>query len=577
MPPLIRNPAARRSLPALLVALSVLACCRGEEAATLLLTGGRVVTMDPANPEAEAVAIRGDAIAAVGTNEEIGRYRGKDTEVMDLGGRLAIPGFIDGHAHFLGLGRSKQRLDLTRASSWEEIVSIVERAAMDAEPGRWILGRGWHQEKWSEAPRPNVDGLPFHGALSAVSPRNPVLLTHASGHSLVANERAMEIAGITARIPDPEGGEIVRDGAGEPAGVFREKAKDLLTSTYERWEKSRTADERRKDKIEAIRLAEAECIRHGVTSFQDAGAELETVDLYRELAEAGELKIRLYVMLCDSNSVLEGRLADYRVIGAGQNHLTVRAIKRWIDGALGSHGAWLLEPYEDLPESAGLNTESIPAMRETARLALESGFQLCTHAIGDRANRATLDIYEEALRGRPDGGGLRWRIEHAQHLHPDDVPRFAGLGVIASMQGVHCVSDGPWVAKRIGEERARTGAYVWRKLLDSGAIVSNGTDAPVEGLNPIPGFHALVARRLADGSVFHGEERMTREEALLACTRNAAYAAFEEEIKGSIAPGKLADIAVLSRDILTVPEEEILGTVVWTTIVGGEVLHGRPR
>ncbi len=529
--------------------------------------------MDEASPEAEAIAIRGETILAVGTNAEIVRFRGKETRVLDLGGRLAVPGFIDGHAHFLGLGRSKQRLDLRGAKNWREIVAIAEKAAKEAELGRWILGRGWHQEKWDEAPDPNVEGLPVHAALSAVSPDHPVLLTHASGHLLLANEKAMEIAGVTARTHGPEGGEIVRDAAGEPIGIFRENAMNLLTSIYEQWAKSRRPEERREDTIDAIRLAEEECVRHGVTSVQDAGADLETADLYRALAEAGRLRVRLYVMLSDENSVLEGKLPGFHVIGAGGNRLTVRAIKRWMDGALGSHGAWLLEPYDDLSGSAGLATESIDAMRETARLAAENGFQLCTHAIGDRANREVLDIYKETLRERADGRDLRWRIEHAQHLHPDDVPRFAELGVIASMQGIHCVSDGPWVPKRIGEERARTGAYVWRKLIDSGAVVSNGTDAPVEGIDPIPGFHALVARRLADGSVFYEEERMTREEALAAYTRNAAYAAFEEEIKGSIAPGKLADIAVLSRDILTVPEEEIPGTVVWATILGGEVLH----
>jgi predicted amidohydrolase YtcJ len=299
------------------------------------------------------------------------------------------------------------------------------------------------------------------------------------------------------------------------------------------------------------------------------------VDLLREMAEAGDIPLRLYVMLRVSNESLAERIGDYRLDRVANGHLTVRSIKRSIDGALGPHGAWLLEPYSDKPESAGLNTSEVSDVARTAEIALEHGFQLNVHAIGDRANREVLDIYEDAFGGSDDQD-RRWRIEHAQHLHPDDIPRFAGLSVIASMQGVHCTSDGPWVIEKLGEQRAREGAYVWRSLMESGAVVTNGTDAPVENVDPLASYYATVTRRSQDGSVFFPDERLSRMDALRTYTINNAYAAFEEDVKGTLTPGKYADITVLSRDILTIPEEEILETVVEKTIVGGKVVYARP-
>ncbi len=566
---------ARLPFLVLLAALSALACGGGIEPATMVLTGGRVVTVDDAFPEAGAVAVRGGMILAVGSEAEIARWVGAETKVIDLGGRLVIPGFIDSHAHFLSLGRSKMRLDLTGVKSWGEIVAMVEAAAKGAKRGEWIVGRGWHQEKWERPPAPMVGGNPTHYRLSEAAPENPVYLIHASGHAIIANRAAMDRAGLTASTTAPEGGEIIRDRRGEPTGVFLENAEELVIGAWNKERAGRSVAEKRNEDLRAVALAEEECLSRGITTFCDAGSSLERVRLFRELAAGGKLRLRLYVMLSEPTDSLEGKLAHIRTVGFGDNHLTVRAIKRWIDGALGSHGAWLLEPYNDLPESAGMNTEPIEEMKETARLAMENGFQFCTHAIGDRANRVTLDIYEEAFRADPSKKDLRWRIEHAQHLHPDDIPRFAELGVVAAMQGIHCVSDGPWVPKRIGENRAAEGAYVWRKLIDSGAMVCNGTDAPIEPVDPIACFHASVTRRLSDGSVFHGAQKMTRSEALRSYTINAATACFEEKIKGSIRPGKLADMVVLSRDILAVPEKEILEAEVDLTIVGGEVVFAK--
>jgi predicted amidohydrolase YtcJ len=320
-------------------------------------------------------------------------------------------------------------------------------------------------------------------------------------------------------------------------------------------------------------LAAEDCLKKGVTTFEDAGSSFSTIDLFKKMVEEGKMGIRLWVMVREGNDQLKDKLGSYKIINFGDKHLTVRAIKRAMDGALGSRGAWLLEPYSDLPSSTGLNTTSVQDITETAKIAMEHGFQLCVHAIGDRANRETLDIYESIFRANPGKRDLRWRIEHAQHLQPNDIPRFGELGVIAAMQGIHCTSDAPYVIARLGAKRAEEGAYAWQKLMKSGAVIANGTDAPVEDVDPIASFYASVWRKLKDGSRFYPDQRMSREEALKSYTLNAAYAAFEEDIKGSLTPGKLADITVLSKDIMTIPEDEIPSAEVLYTIVGGKVMY----
>ncbi len=547
---------------------STLGCyAEPEVTADLVLQGGRIVTVDDDVPEGEAIAMKGDTVLAVGSNREMRAYIGSETEVIDLDGMLAIPGFIESHGHFSGIGAAKMQLNLMAVANWGEVVSMVAAVVGDAATGELIRGRGWHQEKWDVTPEPNVDGLPTHHTLSAVSPDNPVVLRHASGHASFANAKAMEMSGITRNTPDPPGGEIVRDASGEPIGAFRETAQGLLGGAYEGAEGS---DPRR-----VLQLANDEVLSKGITSFQDAGSGFGTVDLIKEMIDDGSLDVRLWVMLRVSNDRLAERIADYRIIGYGNDHLTVRAIKRGLDGALGPHGAWLLEPYEDMPTSSGLNTSTVASVKETARIAAEHDFQLCVHAIGDRANRETLDIFEEAYRANPERTDMRWRVEHSQHLHPDDIPRFGQLGVIASMQGIHCTSDAPYVLERLGEQRAEEGAYVWQKLMQSGAVVTNGTDAPVEDVDPIASFYATVSRRLNDGRVFYPDQRMSREEALRSYTINGAYAAFEEDSKGSLTPGKLADVTVLSQDIMTIAEDEIPTTEVVYTIIGGKVVYSR--
>lgn len=537
------------------------------EKADLVLLGGRIVTVDESCPAAEALACRDGRILAVGSNEEVSSRIGPHTRRIDITSKTAYPGFIEGHGHFLGLGESKMILNLSKVANWDDLVERVRQAAAGRPPGQWILGRGWHQAKWKPAVEPNVEGYPLHTDLSKAVPDHPVLLTHGTGHMSLANAKAMELAGIGPETKSPAGGEILRDAQGRPTGVFRETAQSLV----ERVAGEAIQTDEQID--EAIRLASEECLRKGITSFHDAGSSFKRIDHYRRLAEEGRLRVRLWVMISEGNENLARRLADYRIVGAGGNFLTVRAIKRFIDGALGAHGAWLLEPYNDLPASRGLQLSSIDALRETARLAAEHEMQLCTHAIGDRANREVLNQYEQAFAAYPSQSSRRWRIEHAQHLHPDDIPRFAQLGVVAAMQGNHCTSDGVFVVDRLGEKRSREGAYAWRSLLDAGATVINGTDAPVEDVDPLGSFYASVTRRMADGRTFFPGQRMTREEALRSYTIKAAWAAFEDDVKGTLTPGKLADVVVLSRDLLTCRDEEILSTRVEYTIVGGKVVH----
>ena len=537
--------------------------------AEFVILNGKIVTLDtPA--EVQALAARGGRIVALGSNADIKRLAGQTTEVIDANGQLVIPGFIEGHGHFTGVGQAQLQLNLRQAASWDEIVAMVADAAKNAKPGQWIYGRGWHQEKWKSVPEPNIEGFPTHESLSRVSPDNPVLLTHASGHASFANAKAMQLSDVDGATPNPPGGDVLKDASGKPTGMFRETASRLIRAGA--GEPDPTPAEAVARARRVLELASAEVVSKGITSFQDAGSSLSDVDLMKKMIDEGRMSNRLWVMLRVSNEALAANLAKYKTIDYGGGYLTVRAIKKAIDGALGPRGAWLLEPYADKPGDTGRNTTPVSEIAETAKLALEHGYQLCVHAIGDRANRETLNIFEEAFKGR-DGRSLRWRVEHAQHLNAADVPRFGKLGVIASMQGVHCTSDAPYVLARLGPKRAEEGAYVWQKLMQSGALVTNGTDAPVEDVSPIASYYSTVSRKLSDGSVFYPDQRMSRLEALKSYTINPAFAAFEEESKGTLKVGKYADLVVLSKDILTVAESEIPATEVRYTIVGGKVKY----
>jgi predicted amidohydrolase YtcJ len=566
-----RNRLSRLSIALL---FGMLPSAAHAQTATLVLTNGHIVTVDSARPEAQAVAIADDRIIAVGSNAEIQRLVKPSTKVIDLRGRLAVPGFIDGHGHYMGLGQSKLQLDLTTARTWDDIVAMVREAAKKAKPGEWISARGWHQAKWERLPVPSVEGNPVHASLSAVSPNNPVVLTHASGHAAFVNAKALELAGVGKDTPNPSGGEIVRDAQGNATGMLRESAQRLTGPPRARADAGRSAAERDALSRKIVELAGADALSKGITSFHDAGSSFATIDGFKTLADEGTLPVRLYVMVRgETNARMDSLLDDYRMQGYGHGYLTVRSIKRQIDGALGSNGAWLLEPYADLPRSTGLALEQPESLQRAAEIAIKHGFQVNTHAIGDRANRETLDIYERVFKANPGKSDLRWRVEHAQHVHPQDLPRFKQLGVIASMQGIHAVSDGPWVATKLGPERTKTTSYLFRQLWDSGAIVTNGTDTPVEDVDPIPSFYGTVSRVTKDGTVFLPEQRLTRAEALKTYTLNNAYASFQEKELGSITVGKFADITVLSKDIMTIPEKDIPSARVDYTIVGGKIKY----
>lgn len=551
-------------------------CMRKEmnNYADLVLLDGNIITMDDSNMYAEAVAIKGNKILSVGPTEEIKELIGDSTEVIDLNGKFVMPGFIESHAHLIGLGESLININLKKAKNWDDVITLISESVKNAKPNEWIIGKGWHQEKFNPAPEPNVNGYPIHNKLSEATPDNPVLLYHASGHAIFANAKAMQIAHIDKNTKNPNGGTIIRDKLGNPIGVFEENAEYLITKFYEEYLKKRTAEQVYSDYKRKIQLAVDECIKKGVTSFHDAGETFEIIEIIKQLVDSSKIPIRLYVMINEPILKLQNyRLQDYKLSGYGNNHLTVRSIKQYIDGALGSRGAWLLNPYSDLPNHFGSNVTPIKDLEKICEFAIKNDFQMCIHAIGDKGNREVLNLYEKIFKKFPDKKDLRWRIEHAQHLSSQDINRFSKLGIIAAMQGIHCTSDAAFVIERLGEKRAREGAYAWRKLIDNGTIICNGTDAPVEGVNPIKNFYATVTRKTSNGSYFYPEQKMTRLEALKSYTINGAYASFQENLIGSISIGKLADIVVLSNDLLNCNDEEILSTKILYTIIEGKILY----
>jgi predicted amidohydrolase YtcJ len=536
---------------------------RAAEPADLVLRNAVVHTVDAKRPRAEAVAIRANRIVAVGTNAEAQGFVGPRTRVLDLAGSTVVPGFDDSHAHLLGIGFARLDVDLVGTRGYAEAVERVAAAVKTRKPGEWVRGRGWHEGKWDAPPPGAVRGFPTHAALTAVSPDNPVVLERADGHAVLANARAMTLKGVTRATAAPTGGEIVRDASGEPTGVFVDNAQGLVEPP------GRTPEEVRR----GLDLAMDECLAKGVTSLTDAGAGRDELALYREAAADGTLRMRLYVMAAGLPMM---RALGRPEVGLGGGLLTVRTVKLYADGALGSRGAALLEPYSDDPGNKGLLVTPPTEILEAARFALSHGFQVATHAIGDRANRVVLDTYEVALSEHPEAKDPRFRIEHAQILDGADIPRFGKLGVLAAMQGIHCPSDRPWAPTRLGEARVAEGAYAWRKLLASGAHIMNGTDAPVEDVSPIQNFHATVTRQDASGQPPGGwdpDQKLTREEALRTMTLDAAYGSFAEGEKGSIEVGKLADLVVLSQDILAVPDDSLMKTEVLATIVDGRVLY----
>ena len=518
-------------------------------------------------PPATALLVSSDGmVQAIGSDTtEWSDDLTPSTTRIDAKQAFLMPGFIEGHGHFSGLGSSLRNLNFLRSRSWDEIVAMVAERAEETPTGDWITGRGWHQEKWDRPHDHSIGGYPIHDELSMMTQEHPVVLRHASGHALFANHKAMELAGVSRETPDPRGGRILRDPVGDPTGVFEERAMDLITDAYQNFVQTMTPEARKDEWLAGIRAVQEECLRNGITSFQDAGTKFQEVEWYKELDAADSLRLNLWVMLRHSYDEMNGNMQGLPHYG---DRFECSAIKSELDGALGSYGAWLLEPYFDNPGFTGQNTTEVATVDSIAQLALAHDMQLCVHAIGDRANRETLDLMANYVTPADD---RRWRIEHAQHIDPVDIPRFAELGVIAAMQGIHCTSDALFAETRLGTERARMGAYPWRSLLDAGTVVTNGSDAPVEDVNPIESYYASVTRARADGkAVFFPKQAMTREEALHSYTAAAAYSAFQEDVRGTLVPGLAADFILLSNDLRSCTDAEVLETEVLATYVGGE-------
>ena len=553
--------------PKILIITFILFGCESNDA-DLIIENGTIYTMNDLNPIIEAVAVKNGKIIGLGSKSHIKSFESKNTKTLDLKGYTMTPGLIEGHGHFMGLGYSKMRLDLSTVANYNELVNMVADAVSNAKPGEWILGRGWHQSKWDTKPLDLVKGFQTHNKLSQVSPDNPVWLKHASGHAAFGNAKAMEIAGITSETEFGFGGEIIKDLKGNPTGIFNERAQGLVSRYVE--------DEGDGDAQRALQLAVKTCLENGITSFQDAGSGTDAINNIREGLSKGELKVRLYVMLTSRDpELLKAWYKKGPEIGTGNDYLTIRSIKLNADGALGSRGAWLLDDYRDRPGHFGMATQSMEYVYEVSKDGLANGFQVNTHAIGDRANREVLDQYQKVFNERPELAlDHRWRIEHAQHIDPLDIPRFGKMGVIPSIQGIHMSSDRPWAIDRLGEKRIKDGAYVWRDLINTGAIIINGTDVPVEPINPIASLYASSTRQTLSGSPVGGYEpyqKMTRLEALKSYTINAAHGAFEEDIKGTIDIGKYADFTIFSQNIITVPDDQLLNTKIKYTIINGEI------
>jgi len=535
-------------------------------------------TASPDHPRAGAFLVRDGAFAAVGSEAEVRTAMEPGDDVIDLHGRTVLPGLIDAHGHLAGLGALRVGVvDLAGTTSYEQVIERVAARAEQTPEGEWILGRGWDNESWTN---PTDDKrLPDHAELSAAVPDHPVWLARVDGHAALANRAAMDTADISPETRDPDGGELLRDPGGALTGVFVDNAESLV-------ERAIPAGARG-DPESMIRAAQDACLAVGLTSVHDMGVHPQSAAMYRELAERGVLKLRVHAACPSAFAVRYFEEHEpYR-----SDRFSYAAVKAYIDGAMGSRGAWLLEPYADRPvyESGasggdragepytGLAVQEPAFIELLARHGLEHGYQVFTHAIGDRGNREVLDAYERAAAstGR-DLRAARFRVEHAQLLAPADIPRFAALGVIASMQPTHFTSDMRWVEDRVGTARAK-GAYAWASLLRTGAVIAAGSDFPVESHNPFLGFYAAVTRQNSAGLPEAGwrpEQRMTREETLRSMTLDAAYSVFMEDRVGSIKPGKLADFIVIDRDVMTCEAAEIIGTRVLRTVVGGETVFG---
>jgi predicted amidohydrolase YtcJ len=534
-----------------------------KPAADILFINGNVYTVNEKRPRADIIAVKADRIVFVGSNADAKKYQGPNTRVVDLRGATVVPGMTDAHAHFIGIGQREMNLNLEGITTLEDFLAKVKERVDQAKPGEWVTGRGWIETFW----KPPV--FPTRQDLDKVAPNNPVILTRADGHASVANSAALKIANVTKDTSDPFGGQVLKDKqTGEPTGMLIDTAQGLV---------SRHIPPRGESNAEeAMVLANKRSIELGWTQIQDAGGSYRDVELFKKLYGEGKLKVRVYKAIHGPSADANRLLKEGPTIGAFNNRFNLRTIKVVADGALGSRGAALLEPYSDDPANKGLNRVKTEDLRPMLEEALRKGIQVETHAIGDGANRFILDEYERAFKAVPVRGRRdpRWRDEHTQIVNPADLPRFAKLGIIPSMQPSHAIGDLHFVPSRIGIART-AGAYAWQTLMKSGVIIAGGSDAPVERGEPMIEFYAAVARkdiRGFSGEGWHPEEKATREQALKMFTIWPAYAAFEEKVRGSIEVGKLADLSIFSADIMQIPEAEILKTRCVMTVINGEIV-----
>jgi len=544
-------------------------CVSDKQEADLIIQGGSIYSGVDRYEIVEALAVYDGRVIALGEIDELDGYRGSDTQVITLSGSQAVyPGFIEGHGHLAGLGSALKTLDLSAVESFAELCAEVAKAAENQPEGEWIIGWGWHQSKWSDDESSFVQGFPSHQLLSQAVPNHPVYLMHASGHASMVNANAMNLTSITEATEYSGDGQVIKDSSGAPTGVLNENAMYLVSGVA----MPETVETAKVD----IRRAVAHAHQYGVTGFHDAGTLAHELQALETLAQNSDLGLRVYSMLSSSQpELLEQWLDKAPLIDAYDNFLTVRSIKIHGDGALGSRGAWLHEEYSDQPGHFGMPTYPMDGVEILAKQSLEAGYQLNVHAIGDRTNTEVLDRFAKVLaeHGTTDH---RFRIEHAQHLTTQDIQRFAKLGVIPSMQAIHMSSDRPWAIDRLGKARIESGAYMWSDLLDTGVMIINGTDVPIEPISPIANFYASITRRTLAGlpeGGYEPQQKMTREEALKSLTYAPAFGAFQEADRGFIGVGALADFVILDRDILNVAEDEVLETSVVATIIDGRIVY----
>jgi len=558
----MRKPELKKTLYLLLcTAILCLVSCNRKPQADRIFTNGHIITMNEDMPEAEAFAIKEGFITAVGTNAEM-REAYPLAEEVDLDGKDVMPGIIESHGHMLNLGRSKMRVDLQGVNDPREVIEKLRERVAETAPGEWIDGWGWDDGAWKE------QMTAVSQELSTVSPDNPVWFAGLHGYNGWANAKALEMAGITKDTPDPEGGKIYKDSAtGAPTGILANAAQGMVT----RLMPALTVEQREK----AFEMAGEELLKNGLTSVHDARITRKDLDALRSLKAKKKLKVRYYVMLdCTDEELIEPYLQNGPEIDP-DNWLNIRCIKIFQDGSLGTRSALMLEPYSDAPDVLGVTTTSQEEIERLTIRALQAGMQVATHAIGDRSNRITLDAYEAAIRAVPGAKDHRLRIEHAQVVALEDIPRFKELGIVTSMQPPHATSDMPWAEDRVGPERIK-GAYAWRSFLDAGVRVPLNSDFPGETLNPFSGMYAAETRQTPEGKPEGGwypEQCLTREEVLYAYTAESAYSGFEEHLKGQIAPGMLADFIVISDNILTVPSKALLSLKVERTYIGGQLVY----